>query len=327
MKVTADLNKPVSQVRSGVFSIPTNIHRAVRVIALLVALFLAACQPAGATPATATFAATAGSATTAQPTATPSPQPDHTELLARAVVTLQNTPGFHLNAHTVTSYEGTNAGGEHISVYQEQIIDDTVLRQPVFKVHSCYQTRSDPSDDFTVTNTFAYREGGSYYAIDVNEAGLASKNEIAFEQIEPLAGDVYQTLIHHAGQAEFLSESGGTALYTLDHPAWYTLHEAIRFAGMETLAGHPDSAERLKAYAAETYPQAQPVRFQIAVDVKDQVITRVTVDDRAFMQSIWEAGGGTPALTGAEILEPHGSEYTFDRYDQVEDFQIPQVPI
>ncbi len=320
MKVSANLHKPASPWLSGVFSILTNAHRGTRVIALLVALLLAACQPRSATPAMAAFTSTA------QPTTTTSPQLNHTELLARAVETLQNTPSFHLNAHTVTSYEGTDDGGEHISVYQEQIIDHTVLRQPVFKVHSCYQTRSDPSDDFTVTNTFAYREGGSYYAIDVNETGLASKNEVAFEQIEPLAGDVYQTLINYAGQAEFLSENDGTALYTLDHPAWYTLREAILFAGMETLAGQPDSYERLKAYAAEKYPQAQPVRFQIAVDVKDQVITRVTVDNRAFMRSVWEAGGGAPALTDAQILELHGSEYTFDRYDQVEDFPIPQVP-
>jgi len=306
--------------------------------------FLASCQ-ASFTPAPqATAPAVATPTAEPKPSATqpasgaeavagsPAPNPD--DPLNRALEHLQTVSSFQMTAHETLAYQGAAPDGTIVTVYSERIAEHAVIRQPVFKVHTCLQTRSDPQAEFTVVNTYSYPEGGRYYVIDVIESGLASKNEVNFEDIEPLNGDVYQTLIRYAAQAEFVSEQNGEAIYTLDHPAWYALKETLAFPEMEFLAIQENSAQAVQAYAVETYPDAAPIRFTIHVDIEEQVITKVTIDRRDFMLSIWQAMDQTaPAqeeqnepLTRRQVLDATRSEYLFSQYARVRDFQVPTVP-
>jgi len=223
------------------------------------------------------------------------------------------------------------SGATKMVVYGEFDSDHAVMRLPTLKVHATYADRYDPQDDFVKRESYTYQENGKYYTRFV-EASIASDlEEIDLQRIQPMAGDVYQTLVGYSSQAEFVKESGGVAVYILDHPEWYRLERAVAFADLGLLRLQENGEQLIKEYAAEHYPNVKTIRFTIYVATDEQVITKVLVDDSDFMDSVWadvdraliERGEKPENLTRYEVMSANGTEHVFSNYNQVQHFEIP----
>jgi hypothetical protein len=139
-------------------------------------------------------------------------------------------------------------------------------------------------------------------------------------------------LVTYSDQARFVAQSDGVAVYVLDHPKWYILEGAIGFADLGFLHGQENGEQFVEQYVAEHYPNVETIVFTIYVAVDEGVITRVKVDDRDFMASLWaevdraliEQGAEAETLTRYVIMDENGAEYFFSNYNQVQDFEIPK---
>ncbi len=262
----------------------------------------------------------------------PLPSSNAGEILKSAVANLQNAASFQLAAHAVRAYRAIEPSGAiKMVIYGEFHTEYAVMRLPTLRVHAIHQDRYDPQDDFIQYESYAYQENGKYF-IRFIEASLASDvEEIDLQHIQPMAGDVYQTLVTYSGQAEFVSEREGVAVYVLDHPEWYRLDGAAGFADLGFLRSQENGEQLVKEYAAEQYPNVKPIHFTIYVAIDEQVITKVLVDDRDFMVSVWaevdraliERGANPEDLTRYEVMRANGAEVLFSNYNQVPDFESP----
>jgi hypothetical protein len=254
------------------------------------------------------------------------------ELLKNAVANLQNAVSFQMAAHAVRAYRAIEpSGATKVVVYGEFNSNYAVMRLPTLKVHATYADRYDPQDDFVEYESYTYKENGKYFTRFI-EASMASYvEEIDLQHIQPMVGDVYQTLVTYSGQARFVTESDGVAVYILDHPEWYRLEGAVGFADLGFLGLQENGEQLIKQYAAVHFPNVKTVRFAIYVAISEQVITKVLVDDGDFMDSVWaevdraliEGGEKPENLTRYEVMSANGAEYLFSDYDQVQDFEIP----
>lgn len=254
------------------------------------------------------------------------------ELFKSAVANLQSAVSFQMSTHVVRAYRVIEpSGATKMVVYGEFNSNYAVMRLPTLKVHATYEDRYDPQDDFVKRESYTYQENGKYFTRFV-EASIASDvEEIDLQRIQPMVGDVYQTLVTCSSQAEFVTESEGVAVYILDHPEWYKLEQAVGFADLGFLRVQENGEQLVKEYAAEHYPNVKTVRFTIYVAINEQVITKVLVDDSDFMDSVWadvdraliERGEKPENLTRYEVMSANGSEYLFSNYNQVQDFEIP----
>jgi hypothetical protein len=259
---------------------------------------------------------------------------DAGELLKSAVANLQNATSFRMAAHVVRAYRViAPSGATHMVVYGEFNTNYAVIRLPTLKVHANYEHRYDPQDDFVRSESYTYQENGKYFIRFVEASAASYVEEIDLQHIEPIAGDVYQTLVTYSDQAEFVTESDGVAVYILNHPEWTRLEGAVGFADLGFLRAQENGEQLVKQYAAEHYPNVKTIRFTIYVATNEQVITRVVVDDRDFMASVWaevdraltEHGEKPENLTRYEVMSANGAEYVFSDYNQVQDSAIPQV--
>jgi hypothetical protein len=270
---------------------------------------------------------------TAAPTAPESPLPsDPGELLKSAVANLQKATSFHMAVHAVRAYRAMEPdGATRMVVYGEFNTQYAVLRLPTLKVHATYEERYDPQAAFVKRESYTYQENGKHVTRVVEASGASYVEEVDPQRIEPLAGDVYQTVVTYADQAGFVAERDGVAVYVLDHPEWYRLQGAVGFADLGFLQAQENGEQLVKQYAAEHYPDVQTIRFTIYVSTDEQVITKVVVDDRDFMVSVWaavdraliEQGENPGNLTRYEVMRANGAEYLFSQYNQVQDFEIP----
>ncbi len=248
------------------------------------------------------------------------------ELLKSAVANLRNADSFQMAAHVVRAYQVIEpSGATKMVVYGEFNTDYAVMRLPTLRVHATHEDRYDPQDDFVQYESSTYQENGKYYTRFLDASMASHVEEMDLQHIQPMAGDVYQTLVTYSGQAEFVTESDGVAVYVLDHPEWYRLEGAVGFADLGFLRLQENAEPLIKEYAAEHYPSVQPIRFTIYVAIDEQVITKVLVDDHDFMVSVWaevdraliERGEKPENLTRYEVMSANGAEYLFSNYDQV----------
>jgi len=276
----------------------------------------------------AVFTPTATAAEIGQESLTSS---DAGELLKSAVANLQNAVSFQMAAHEVRAYRAIEPSGAiKMVVYGEFNTDYAVMRLPTLKAHATYQHRYDPQDDFVEYESYTYQENGKYFTRFVETSIASYVEEIDLQRIQPMAGDIYQTLVTHSSQAEFVTENDGVAVYSLDHPEWYRLEGAIGFADLGFLQLQENGGQLIKQYAADHYPNVKTIRFTIYVAIDEQVIAKVLVDDSDFMDSVWaevdraliEAGEKPENLTRYEVMSANGAEYLFSDYNQVQDFEI-----
>ena len=252
-------------------------------------------------------------------------------VLKSAVANMLDAASFEMAARELRAYQTVDVDGATGLVYGEFNTNYAVIRRPSLKVHGSHEYRFDPQADFSWYDSYTYQENSQYFTQLVENSVAGDAEVIDLQRIEPIAGDVYQTLATYSDQAEFIAESDGIAVYSLDHPKWYTLKGAIGFADLGFLYGQENGDQLVEQYVAEHYPSIEAIRYTIYVAVDEGVITRVKVDDRDFMASLWaevdralvEQGAEVETLTRYEILDVHGSEYLFSNYNQVQDFEIP----
>jgi hypothetical protein len=270
---------------------------------------------------------------TAAPTAPESPLPSAPgEVLQSAVANLQSAISFHMAVHAVRAYRAMDPdGATRLVVYGEFNTSYAVIRLPRLKVHATYAERYDPEAAFVRRESYTYEENGKYFARFVEASTVGDVEEVDPQHIEPIASDVYQTVVTYSDVAQFVAERDGVAIYILDHPEWYRLEGAIGFADLGFLHAQENGEQLVKQYAAEHYPNVHTIRFTVYVAVDEQAVTKVVVDDRDFMLSVWaevdraliERGEKPENLTRYEVLPANGAEYLFRDYNQVQDFEIP----
>jgi hypothetical protein len=251
---------------------------------------------------------------------------DAAQLLESAVANLLNAASFEMAAHEVRAYQAIGADGETGRVYGEFNTRYAVNRLPLLEVYATHEYRYDPQADFFRYDSYTYQENGQYFTQLFEPSGTRAAEETDLPWIEPFAGDVYQTLATYSDQARFATESDGVAVYVLDHPKWYTLEGAIGFADLGFLHGQENGEQLVEQYVAEHYPDVETIVFTIYVAVDERVITRVEVDDRDFMASLWaevdraliEQGAEAETLTRYVVMDENGSEYLFGNYNQVQ---------
>ena len=264
-------------------------------------------------------------------TATPLPT-DPADLLQSAVARLQNAASFELSAHEVRAYQAITADGENKQVYGAFDTHYAVIRRPALKVHAHRAYRYDPQAVYIEYDTYTYQQEGNYVTLFVENAVTSTKEIIDLQHIEPLGGDVYQTLVNYYDQARWVSESDGEAVYVLEHPKWYTLRGAIGFADLGLLHAHENGEKLIEQYVAQHYPNVATIVFTITVLIDEALITRVEVDDRDFMNSLWaeidrallEQGADPASLNRYVTMDEHGISCRFSNYNQVQDFDIPR---
>jgi hypothetical protein len=315
------------------------------VINILMSVFLAGCSASATAQVISTLPATQTPLPTALETesamistVTPSaiePEPPVSsnagEILNSAVTNLLKATSFEVSVHEVRAYQIIDTNGETRLVYGEVTANYEVIRLPVLKVHGSYEYRYDPQADFQKYDSYTYQENGKYINRIIEFSGTGDEVEIDPEQIEPIAGDVHQTLVTYSNQAEFVTESDGIAVYIIEHPEWYKLKGAIGFADLGFLHMQENGEELVEQYVAEHYLNVKSILFTICVAVDEQLITEVEVNDRDFMVSIWgevdraliEHGEKPENLIRYEVMEVNGAKYIFSRYNQVQDFEIP----
>ena len=253
------------------------------------------------------------------------------ELLESAVANLQNATSFQMAAHEIRAYQIIDTSGATTMVYGEFDTNYAVIRLPTLKVHASYEYRYDPHADLTEYESYMYQENGRYFTRLVEASIISDVEEIDLQRLEPVAGDVYQTLVTYSNQAEFVKESNGMAVYVLEHPEWYRLDGAIGFADLGFLHGQENGEQLVRQYVVEHYPNVKTLRFTVYVAVNKQVIARVVVEDEDFMASIWaevdraliERGENPNNLARYRVMSVNGAEYLFSDYDHVQDFEIP----
>jgi hypothetical protein len=253
------------------------------------------------------------------------------EVLDSAVTNLLNATSFELSAHEVRAYQIIEAHGESKVIYGEFNTNYELLRLPALKVRGHHEYRFDPQADFLGYDSYTYQVNDNYLTRLDEDSDVGEAEEIDLQQIEPIAGDVYQTIAAYSDHAKFVTESDGIAVYVIEHPAWYKLKSAIGFADLGFLYMQENGEQLVEQYAAERYSDVETIRFTIFVAVDEQLITRVEVDDSEFMVSVWaevdralnEQGEASENLTRYEVLDHNGAEYLFSNYNQVQDFEIP----
>ncbi len=255
------------------------------------------------------------------------------QVLESAVANLLNAASFEMAAHEVRAYQIIGANDETRQVYGEFNTKYAVIRRPLLKVHGSHEYRYDPQADFFRYDSYTYQENGQYFTQLFEASGAGAAEEIGLQRVEPFAGDVYQTLVTYSDQARFVTESDGVAVYVLDHPKWYVLEGAIGFADLGFLHGQENGEQLVEQYVAEHYPNVETIVFTIYVGVDERLITRVQVDDRAFMVSVWaevdraliEQGAKDETLARYVPMDENESEYLFSNYNQVQDFEISRL--
>jgi hypothetical protein len=314
-------------------------------ISILVGLFLVGCSASATAPVVATLNAKqtllpavleteTAKRSTATATASGSEPPVSSnagEILNRAVTNLLNATSFEVSVYDVRAYQIIHPNGETSLVYGEFSAVYEVIRLPALKVHGSHEYRYDPQADFQEYDSYTYQEDGKYLSRIVDISSPGDEMEIDPGQIEPIAGDVYSTMVNYSDQAEFIRESDGIAVYILEHPEWYTLQGAIGFADLGYLYMQEDGEQLVEQYVAEHYRDVKTILFTIYVAVDEQLITKVEVNDRDFMVSVWEevdralieAGEKPETLTRYEVMDVNGAEYLFNNYNQIQDIEIP----
>ncbi len=324
------------------------LRNAATAISIFLTFFLVGCDgrastpiispsPATRTPQPSATIVISSRAPIALPTETPrvipSPSDDWDDILRRAVVNLQEATSFELSAHEVRAYRITGVGGDTELVYGEFNSNLAVIRSPALKVNGSYEYRYDPQAEFFKYSIYAYQENEKFYTRLVEDLVVGDAEEIDPGRLEPFAGDVYQTLVNYHDQADFVGEQDGTVVYRLEHPEWYRLQRAIGFANLGFLSMQENGDRLIEQYVSEHYPDVKTVSFTIVVNGKEGTITKVGVDDRDFMYSIWaavekaliEQGTEVDTLPTYQVTDANGAEYFFHNYNQVQAFEIPTM--
>ena len=250
--------------------------------------------------------------------------------LDEAVKNLVNADSFEMIAHEVVSYQGIRADGGSNQVYGEFVSNYAVFRRPLLKVYGHHEYRYAPGTDYASYDSYAYQENDQYFSKLVETSGISAPAEVDLDSIAPFSSDVYQTLITYFDQARLVTETDSLAVYILEHPKWYLLEGAIGFADLGFLLSHVNGEYLIEQYVADHYPDVEPVEFNIYVAVDELLISKVEVDNRAFMHSVWaavdrallEQGAEVKSLTQYVINDDHKAEYLIINYNQVQDFDL-----
>jgi len=228
---------------------------------------------------------------TPAPTKTVQVSPTATDMLVilkNAVANLAGAESFKMDEHSTRAYNIFSPDGKNRLVFGEFHDHYQVSRAPALTIHCLGEYRYDPEGEFSHFESDTIQIGDVFQTRVIEPAGITTTETVDIKHVTPFSSDIFQTLLNYADQAEFVEENQGNAVYQLTHPAWYELQSAIGFADLGFLSMQEHSEERLKAYAADHYPGVKPILFTISVSMHDQHITRVTMDDRDFMISVWE---------------------------------------
>lgn len=280
------------------------------------------------------ISSTAPVAEYATPTQSPTITPtsfDPETLLEKAVNHFVEASSFQMISHEVVSYQAYTSEGTVRTIYGEFKTVYDYLRSPESKVHVQSQFRYSPDSDFIDEEYYLFDQDDTVVMVTSIEDGVPTIEATGGQSVDGLIGDAYQAILQYGTEAHFTEQADGEVVYTLDHPAWYTLQGAISFADLGLLYTQPDGAELVREYAEQVYPSVQPVRFILHVSIADEVITQVELDNRDFMDSVWEAydlalidqGADPTQLTQYEIQPEHRTEILFTNFDEVPDFNIP----
>ena len=304
----------------------TSLRRTLLLIALV--LLFGACSPVSPTAPVADGKTTIPSTEAPTPTSTPL---DTQALLQTAVDHFVEAASFQMSIDEIVSYHGIAVDGSVTKVYGEFKSIYDVLREPEPKVRVQSRFRFSPDADFTGETYYGYEEDGKAYRLIFDSDDQPMIEELSGQMLETLLGDVYSTILEYGTQARFTEQEADEVIYTLDHPAWYTLQSAVGFADLGFLAMQEDGAELVKDYVEQAYPDVQTVRFILHVSIADQTLTEVELDNRAFMLSFWDAynqalvdqGADLAQLTSYEIQPEHHAQFLFGSTNQVPDFTLP----
>ena len=265
-----------------------------------------------------------------QPSASPDTELQITrpsiDLLTAAVRNLVEAESYQMVAHEDVSYQGIGPDGSTNPVYGEFKSNYIVIQHPQFTISSHYEYRFAPGLDYSSYDTYGYQDAESYYSQLIEPSGASTPQEVELNALAPFSSGVYQTLITYSAQAKKVSENGNLAVYHLKHPRWYLLESAVGFADLGFLSGQENGEELIEEYVADHYPDVEPIEFWIYVAVDELLISKVEVDNRAFMRSIWSAvenvlleqGVDAQSLTRYVIGEDHHAEYSFIKYNQIQ---------
>ncbi len=302
----------------------------IRKIAVFLCLFLmiSGCVSKSQHPVSTQIDPVAETVLPKQPTQTIS----KADILAQAVNNLQNASSFHLSSQSVRSYKTTSPDHSTQLIYGEDNRECQVIHYPQIKVTCSQSYRYSPEEPFSSTTIHYWQQDQNFFMQEETEDGLTQRAAIDESQIDPLSGDVYETLAAYYKEAKFIKQDNGIAEYELVHPAWYKLNSALGFANLGLFIGMQDNDQTVQQYLQDHYQYVNPPIFSIFVNLDTVQISKVSIDDRNFMTSIWASideellkeNRGTTELTKYEILESNASTYFFNNYDQVADFQIPQ---
>lgn len=306
-------------------------------VCVLVGIMLAGCEHTADIPIITTSAATREPTPTTLKTSaihTPTlPDGNHPQaILADAIANLKAADSFEIKVREVRAYHILQPNGATRLVYGEFDTRHAVIRSPSLKVRSEHNYRYDPQSDFHTYTSYLFQENGGYFTKRIEDAVVSSAEGIQIGLSEPLGGDVYQTLITHAGQAECETISADIATFTLDHPKWHQLKMAIGIADLGFLYGQQDGAGLVEQYVKDNYPGVQTIRFTIHVSLKERAITKVEIDDSDFLTSLWaetnralvEQGADPASLSRYAVLDENMAEYHFGNFNHVHDFDIPR---
>lgn len=268
-----------------------------------------------------------------EPAETATPQVCKPGLLESAINKLQHAESFQMFAHEINAYQIDCPQEESRTVYGEFISTYHIQTSPLMKIHTSHEYRYHPRASFIQDQFFTYEKEGRYLRLRVENEGQYTLEELPFEKIKPFGGDIFQTLLLHYREAHCLRMDETTAVFVLDHPAWYTLERGIGFADLGVLVRQEGEDELIKQYVAAHYPDVHTIRFKIFVSRETGYITDVLLDDRPFMQSVWESvnkaltekGRKRESLPTYRVLKAHQMKYTFSNYGEVEEITIPQI--
>jgi hypothetical protein len=252
------------------------------------------------------------------------------DILSEAVKNLVKAASFEMTVHEVISYQGISAYGNSNPVYGEFLSNYAVIQRPLLKVYGQHEYRYAPQTDYIRYDSYSFQQNNKYFIQLFEPTGNSTPKEVEFRSIAPFSSDVYQTLIAYSDQARLVTETDSLAIYFLEHPEWFHLESAIGFADLGFLHGQENGEQLVEQYAAGHYPNVEPIEFTIYVNVDDLLISKVEVDNRAFMHSVWaevdraliEQGAEVKSLTEYVISDNHRAEYLFNNYNQVQDFDL-----
>gem|GEM_PF-6979258 len=255
---------------------------------------------------------------------------DYEAVLETAVTRLSEARSYALHTSSIRAYS-SELNGVTRTVYGE-FIEDIRVRLDPLRVENTSKYRYGADEPFISETVYYDQEADRFHQRIVEADGGGTSSTVTKDEVFPYSSDILDAIAGYYTAAAFVEEQNGAARYVLTHPEWYRMKSTAMFADMGMLYMRDDAESAIEAYAREQYPDAAPIVFTIDVDIDSGYIRRITVDDGAFMLSIWEAVADAAIGQGAKpeelpryrVLPENGTTYEFSRWNAVGEIEIPE---